>query len=197
VAGGCDEPAGRNQADQGAAASRPRAQRTTRSDHCRPRAERLRQDHAPAHPGRPHPLSAGAGSGRRLPVGLPGEERVDAARAAPDRPRPGGPPALPSSQRHRKRRFRTALARCPQGQRPGPGPAPSSRQSAWATAWRFGPASCPPVRPRRSHSPGHWRATPPSCCSTNRCQHSTQPPGHRPGPLSASGCAGLTASPPW
>src|SRR5674476_631682 len=32
---------------------------------------------------------------------------------------------------------------------PGPGPAPSSSQSAWATAWRFGPASCPPVRAQR------------------------------------------------
>ena len=32
---------------------------------------------------------------------------------------------------------------------PGPGPAPSSKQSAWATAWRFGPASCPPVRAQK------------------------------------------------
>ena len=46
------------------------------SDRGCPRAERLRQDHAPAHPGRPDPLAARSHSRCRLGLGRPCGERV-------------------------------------------------------------------------------------------------------------------------
>ena len=119
------------------------------------------------------PLDARPRRARRTRARRPGGGRLRAARAAADRRRLPGLPAVPAPERARQRRLRPALARPLARRRARRGARAGWRASASPSSPRRGRASSPAARRSASRWCARWRSSRCCCCSTSRWPRST------------------------